>query len=340
MSSTALPVSEPDPQLIWDTMNAYQRTSALRAAIELDMFTALGEGAATAEEIANRCNASARGTRILCDYLTIIGLLAKAGARYSLTPTSAAFLDPRSPACMASMVTFINAPKLMAGFADLAATVRRGGTVLQQGGMNEAELDEWVTFAKSMMPLMGPASEFIAEEAVRGAAPRRVLDIAAGHGLFGIAVARRAPEAEIVALDWPNVLKVAEEHARSAGVGNRYRSLAGDAFQVEFGSDYDAVLLTNFLHHFNQEQCETLLRRIHRCLKPGGRLFTLEFVPNEDRVTPPIPASFSLMMLGATADGDAYTMKQLDGMMRAAGFGSSELKQVPKSPQQLIVSVK
>src|SRR5205823_2524982 len=126
MSAVVSPQGEPNPQLIWDTFNAYQRTSALKTAVELDFFTAIAEGATTVEQLSRRCNASARGTRILCDFLTVIGLLSKDGNTYSLTPTSAAFLDRRSPSCMASMVRFINSPKLMSCYADLTETVRRG----------------------------------------------------------------------------------------------------------------------------------------------------------------------------------------------------------------------
>ena len=341
MNPAVSPAMDPNPQLVWDTINAYQKTAALRAAIELDLFSAIGSDGATAQNLAKRTNASPRGVRILCDYLTVIGFLSKQGDAYTLTPTSSAFLDRRSPACMASMVQFMNSPKLMSGFASLTETVRRGGTSLAHDGVIEPELDEWVVFAKSMMPLMKPASEFIAEEAMRASwPPRRVLDIAAGHGLFGIAVAQRVPEAEIVAQDWPAVLKVAEANAQSAGVGSRYRLLAGDAFRVPFEGEFDLVLLTNFLHHFDEQACAALLEKIYACLTPAGRLLTLEFVPNEDRVTPPIPASFSMMMLGLTPTGDAYTKSDFDGMMAAAGFTQNQLKQVPQSPQQLIVSTR
>jgi ubiquinone/menaquinone biosynthesis C-methylase UbiE len=341
MALATAPSMEPNPQLVWDTINAYQRTAALRAAIELDLFTALDAEAATAQHLADRCHASARGIRILCDYLTVIGLLSKAGDAYSLTPTSAAFLDRNSPACMASIVHYLNSPKLMSGFTNIIDSVRHGGTLLGRDGFNEAELAEWVTFAESMMPLMGPASEFIADEAIRGqASPKRVLDIAAGHGLFGIALARRAPQVEIVAQDWANVLKIAEAHAQASGVGDRYTLLPGDAFTIEFGEGYDVVLLTNLLHHFDQSACVALLKKAYSCLNPGGQLLTLEFIPNEDRVTPPIPASFSLMMLGLTPAGDAYTMEQFETMLGRAGFTQNRLNQVPQSPQQLIVSTK
>lgn len=87
----------PSPELIFDTLNAYQRTAALKGAIQLDVFTAIGEGNATAKAIAARCQTSERGMRILCDYLVIIGFLTKQGSNYGLTADSAMFLDrPRT----------------------------------------------------------------------------------------------------------------------------------------------------------------------------------------------------------------------------------------------------
>jgi len=332
----------PNPQLVWDTINAYQRTAALGAAIDLDLFTAISEGANTPSDLAKRCDASARGIRILCDYLTAIAFLAKTADAYSLTPTSAVFLDRHSPACMSSMARFMNGPELMAGFDNLAPTVRRGGTQLPQDGCNAVEYDGWVTFSECMAPMMQAASEFVAEEVARhtGGAPLRVLDIAAGHGLFGIAVARRLPQAEIVAQDWATVLRTARKNAHSAGISTRYAELPGDVFTVDLGSGYDVVLLTNLLHHFDRPACVGLLQKIYASLAPEGRLITLEFVPNEDRVTPPIPATFSLMMLGLTPGGDAYTGREHQDMLRAAGFSGFRLVPVPQSPQHLIVSEK
>ena len=82
----------------------------------------------------------------------------------------------------------------------------------------------------------------------------RVLDIAAGHGLFGIEIAKANPKAEIVALDWENVLTVAKENAAAAGVSDRYQTIVGSAFDVD--RNYDLGLLTNFLHHFDTPTCE------------------------------------------------------------------------------------
>jgi len=330
--------SMPSPEKIFQIFNAYQQTASLKAAIELDVFTALAEGNNTAKALAERCQTSERGMRILCDYLVIIGLLNKQNGHYDLTPESAVFLNRRSPACISSVVKFLNSPYVMDTFKDVAGVVRRGGTLMGEEGSMAPEHPMWEEFARSMAPMMAPAAQMIAE--IVGEGDWKVLDIAAGHGLFGIAIAKRNPKAQIFALDWPNVLKVALENAQAAGVADRYHTIAGSAFEVEYGSDYDTVLLTNFLHHVDTGTCENLLRRVHRALKSGGRAVTLEFIPNEDRVSPPAAAAFSLMMLAGTPSGDAYTFSEYDRMFTAAGFSRSELHPLPNMPQQVIVSYK
>src|SRR4026209_2503377 len=104
---------EPNPAAVFDTLLAYHRTAALRAAIDIDLFRALGESPATSSQLATRCGASERGVRILCDYLTTIGLIVKYNGTYSHSPTSQVFLDPRSPASMATMVTFLGHPTIL-----------------------------------------------------------------------------------------------------------------------------------------------------------------------------------------------------------------------------------
>ena len=339
MSSSA--AQQPSPQLFFQTINAYQRTEALKAAIELDLFTAIGEGSTTTSELAKRCGASERGVRILSDFLTIIGFLNKEGDRYHLTQDSAVFLDKRSPAYMGGIVEFISTPKLTENFKNFAEAVRKGGTTDTEGGTVAPDNPIWVQFARAMAPMMAMPAQMLAKLVDPAPASElKILDIAAGHGLYGIAFATNNKEAEITALDWPKVLEVAKENAAKAGVADRYATIEGSAFDVDYGTGYDLVLLTNFLHHFDPPTCETLLRKVHKALKEGGRAVTLEFVPNEDRVTPPDAAAFSVMMLGSTPSGDAYTFSELERMFAHAGFSRSEIHPLPPSIQQAVISHK
>jgi hypothetical protein len=331
--------AEPNPALIFQTLNAHHNTAALRAGIELDVFTAIAEGAQTPEALAKRCKASDRGLRILCDYLTVIGFLEKQSGNYHLAAVSAAFLDRREPSYLGSLTHFLNSPDLTRAFSEPAELVRRGSTLLEGDGTVEPEYGGWVEFARSMAAMMAPTAEFIGGYcANQKKGEVRVLDIAAGHGLFGIGVARHNPKAQIVALDWPKVLEVAQENAIAANVQSRYHLLPGDAMSVDYGQGYDIVLITNFFHHFDPPTCESVMRRIHACLNPGGIAVTLEFVPNEDRVSPPMPATFAFVMLGTTKNGDAYPFSEYDRMFQSAGFGKVELVEMGENPQRLVVS--
>jgi len=141
-------------------------------------------------------------------------------------------------------------------------------------------------------------------------------------------------------VDWPNVVQVARENAQKAGVVNRFHALPGSAFDVDYGSGYDLVLLMNFLHHFDPPTNEKLLRKVHAALKDGGRAVALEFVPNEDRVSPRMAASFSMIMLGTTPAGDAYTFPEFERMFRNAGFQRCEKQLVPPGVEHAVIGHK
>lgn len=331
----------PSAELFFRTANAYQQAAALKGAVELDIFTKIGQAKQTAAEIAQQCHASERGVRILCDYLCVLGFLTKEGQHYGLTPDSAVFLDRHSLAYMGGTLDFLLSPHLMDSFTDVAALVRHGGTLRPDGASLAPEHPMWVTFARAMMPMMAMPAQLMAR-LVNGNSPTpmKVLDIAAGHGLFGIAFAQINPNAQIVAQDWPNVLEVAKENAQATGVSDRYSLLPGSAFDIDFGGGYDMALLTNFLHHFDPSACEQLLKKVHAALADGGRAVTLEFIPNEDRISPPVPATFSMTMLGTTPSGDTYTFPEFERMFAHAGFSRSEFHPLPPSPQQLVISYK
>jgi SAM-dependent methyltransferase len=323
-----------NPAPIFDCFTAYQKTAAMQAAVDIGLFSAIGAGATTVPAIAKGCEAAPKGVRVLCDYWTVQGLLLKTGDSYRLTPEAAKFLDRASPAYLGGVMGFLNGP-IKPFFDRLTQAVRHGGC--DTVGSVEPEYDGWVPFAEDMGAMMFPTAQQIAT--LLGPVSGRVLDVAAGHGLFGIVLAQQNPGVRVTALDWPKVVEVAKRHAGRMGVGDRYATIAGDAFMVDLEGPYDVVLVTNLLHHFSAEQCTALLKRLRAALRPGGRLVTLEFVPNEDRVSPPMSATFPLVMLATTASGDAYTFAELDGMLRAAGFTNNQPHQPEDSPQQIIISV-
>lgn len=337
MQQTA-PVS---PERIFQIMTAYHHSAAMKTAVELEMFTKIAEGNSTTESISQACNSSERGIRILCDVMTVIGFLNKENGQYSLNDISNTFLNQHSPAYLGDAAYFLMSSIQKQGFENLTEAVRKGGSTVTDEGSLDPDSPMWVKFAQGMMPMMFPSAQTMADNlGFETDRKLKVLDIAAGHGIFGIMMAQKYPNAQIYALDWTNVLAVATENAGKFGVADRHHPIPGSAFDVEYGDNYDVILLTNFLHHFDPKTCEDLLKKIHSALADGGKVLTLEFIPNDDRVSPPMEALFSLVMLAATPAGDAYTFAELRQMFENAGFSQNEHIPLTPMPQHLIVSMK
>lgn len=331
----------PSPVLFFNTLVAYQDTAALKAALELGLFTAIGQSRATAAELATKCGAAERGIRILSDYLVILGFLEKSGDRYFLTRDSSTFLDQKSPAYAGHAAAFLLSPTIRNAFDDLTAAARKGGIAQSEEGTMAPDHPVWIDFARGMAPMMIPPAQALAEllplDTTR---PSRILDIAAGHGVYGIAVAQNFPLAQLVALDWAPVLEVARENAKVGGLAARFSTIEGSAFKVGLGDNYDVILVPNFLHHFDPPTCVTFLKKAHGALRPGGCVALVEFVPNPDRVTPPEAAGFSLVMLATTAAGDAYTFDELNEMLSQAGFKPAQQYPLPPSIATAVIAGK
>jgi SAM-dependent methyltransferase len=327
----------PSADLVFDTLFAYQRSAALKSALDLDLFSLIDDGANTAASAAGRSGASERGVRILCDYLTTLELLEKTDSTYRLAPTAAAFLSQRSPMYMGSTARFLLMPGVKNNFDDLTGAVQRGG-VAPAGNTVAPENPIWIEFARAMVPMMVPAAHGIADAlGIESAGPTRVLDIAASHGVFGITLALRNPKVEVTAVDWASVLDVTKENAASQNVSDRIHLKPGDAFEIDFGDGYDVALVTNFLHHFDHATCVSFLSKVRRAMKPGGRVVILEMVPNPDRVTPVVAARFSLTMLGGTPAGDAYTLDELRDQLEKAGFADVSSHPLP-TPETVVIA--
>ena len=331
----------PSPVLFFHTLTAYQKSFAVKAALDLGLFTAIGDTPATTAAIASRCDTDERGTRILCDYLTINGFLQKEGTRYSLTRDTAIFLNQNSPAYAGTAASFLLSPTLTSAFADLTNAVRKGGNAQSDEGTMAPDHPVWIDFARGMAPMMTPLAHALAELIpLDQSRDSKVLDISASHGVFAITMAQKNPRATVVAVDWAPVLEVAKENAQTAGLGERFNTIAGSAFDVDFGGDYDAVLIPNFLHHFDFATCVTFLRKAHAALRDGGRVGIVEFVPADDRITPPDAAAFSLVMLATTAAGDAYTFTEFEQMLQQSGFSGIEQHPLPPGVNTAVIAVK
>jgi len=329
------------PQLFNRTITAHQNTAILRTALELDLFAAFAGEPRNAAEIAEHCDASERGARILSNALVSLGFLTKDVDRYAATEETARFLDSTSPAYIGTAAEFHLSPTRLEGFAQMTEAVRKGGTPIAEGGVISPEEPTWPEFAHCMAPMAAiHAPRLVALVGVDETRPVKVLDIAASHGLYGITFAEQHPNVEVVALDWPNVVEVASKNAAAHGVADRHRTLPGSAFEVEFGDGYDIVLMTAFLHMFDPASCEAIFSKAHAALNEGGRAVTMDFMTDEGKTSPPVGAIFAAIMLATSPGGDAYTFAEFESMAANAGFARSERFTMEPSPQRIVISYK
>jgi hypothetical protein len=185
----------PNPIRIFQTLLGFQQSAALRAAIALDLFTAVGEGHTDVAGIAKRIGASEKGTRVLCDGMVIMNFLSKTGSTYGLVPESAVFLNKRELSYIGAAASFlVDDIQASGAYKDFTGAVKKGGSVFSDEGTVSYDNPIWVSFARSMATLMAmPAQLLAARMTSEKGGPIEVLDIAAGHGLYGIAFAKLNP---------------------------------------------------------------------------------------------------------------------------------------------------
>ncbi|MGR3618428.1 MAG: methyltransferase [Roseovarius sp.] len=343
MPDTPETQSMPSPARLTEYAFAFQRTAALRAAVALDLFTAIGAGEDTVPQVALRCGAEERGVQALCDFLVALDLLTKDGERYAAAPDADFFLNRGSAAFIGDTLDFVvSETQLKATLSDPAAPVRRGGTALAEAGQLVApDHPDWTTYAQAMAPLMARSAGFLADlVASADGEVRRVLDVAAGPGQSGIALAKRFSEAQVTALDWPGVLEVARRNAEAAGVADRWQALPGSALEVSLGGLYDVALVVRFLHLLSPSEGEAFLTRLHAALALQGRIVALQATLNEDRVSPPFTAMMNFNILATTPGGQVYTATELEDLLYRTGFTRLEWYELPESDERAVIGWK
>ena len=288
---------------------AFQESRALLTALELDLFTAVGDGA-TGPEAAARIGADARAAGMLLDALTALGALEKRDGRYRCTGESRA-LGPARPGLMHTV-------HLWETWSTLTDCVRTGGSVRRPGV--EGRQEDWTeAFIAAMHARARPAAaQMVAAVGARGV--RRLLDVGGGPATFALAFAQAEPELRAEVLDLAPVLPIAERNIREAGLADRVSTRVGDLRSGPLGSGFDLVLASAICHMLDEAENQDLFRRCAAALAPGGRLVVREFILAPDRAGPPQAALFALNMLVGTRRGNTYTEAEYRDWMEAAGF--------------------
>jgi ubiquinone/menaquinone biosynthesis C-methylase UbiE len=287
--------------------------------LELDVFAHVADGKRTAKAVSETAGASERGTRMILDALAGMGLLIKHGERYALAEPARRYFLRGKPDYMGE---FINMSQISESWSHLTEIVRTGKphAAVEQQAMAEEFFPKLIRglHVVNTEPARRTA-EALGVDARGGGL--RVLDVACGSGIWGIAIAEADPHAHITANDFPGVLEVTREFLKRHGVKDRYDFLPGDLKEVEFGeSRFDIALLGNIVHSEGERSSRNLLGRVFRALRHGGRVAIVDMIPNDSRTGPMFPLIFALNMLANTESGDTYTLAEYRQWLTEAGF--------------------
>jgi SAM-dependent methyltransferase len=337
LQTTGAPVS---PERIMQLSWGFAPPLMIEAAVRQGVFDTLDAEPKTVEQTADATGASPRGLRAVMNGLVAFGLLTKDGqGRYAPSAEASAFLVSGKPSSLAGFFRHISS-QLIPGWLDLAEIVRSGRPTIAVN-QHSAGAPFFVDLVEDLFPLNYPAASALGKAlgvpALQASFP--VLDLAAGSGVWGIALAQQSPHVTITAVDWPEVLPITRRFAARFGLESRLTCIAGDLLEAEFGQGHALATLGHILHSEGADRSRTLLKKTFRALAPGGTIAISEWIPNEERTGPPSALIFAVNMLVNTEQGDTYTFSEISGWLREAGFENERLLEAP-GPGPLVLATK
>jgi (2Fe-2S) ferredoxin/predicted O-methyltransferase YrrM len=317
------------PDRLNEMIRAYMPSRCILTALELDVFTSVGDGA-DAEQIGARIQANARAVGVLLNALVALGLLSKCGDQYRNTPESARFFVQGSKDNHRDGL--LHTANIWHRWGTLTKAVRRGTRVpiYQDNSL------EWTPIFIAGMQRNSKDRAPLVVKALGPAGVRRILDLGGGSGAYSIAFAMACPDVKCEILDLPEVVPLTAEYVSKAGVAAQVTMRAGDMLREDFGSGYDIIMLNAICHMFSEEQNLEIFRRARQALAPNGRLVVQDFILNPDKTGPQHAALFSVNMLVGTDAGASYSEQEYTSWMEAAGLAEVSRIKLP-GPSDLIV---
>ncbi len=318
---------------LMDLSTGYWRAGALIAAVDMDLFAALGDGGATAAELAQRLDVSERHLNALLTALAGLKIVRLTEDRFSLDPGVAPFLAPDGSMCLLDSLRFNK--DLYSLWGRLADTVRSGRPAIPPGahlGMDRERTGRFVrgmhSRALGLAPVLLPA--------LQAPSQGHLLDVASGPGTFSRMLAEQSPELMVTQMDLPGVIEVARELTASSPVADRIRFLPGDYHETEMGGPFDAALFCGALHQESLAGAQQVVDRIMRAIRPGGRLIVADLMLDGDQPEPAFAALFALTMMLTSPAGGIHSTDNVEDMLFAAGFKAIEVTAAGDLPYRVV----
>lgn len=301
-------------------LHGFQESRVLLTAIELDIFTAVGQGA-TPAQVAVRLRTNQRSTETFLNALTAMGTLTKNNGVFHNTPVTARYFVEGSPDNQ--RLPLLHTVHMWTAWNNLTQSVRAGTAA---GYQEMADRDEEWTRAFITAMHRGALEQAAAVVQTVGAeGVFRLLDVGGGSGAYSIAFAKANPKLRAEVLDLPTVVPIAQKYIAEAGVADRVTTRVGDLRTDKFGQDYNLIFLSAICHMLSPEENRDLFKRCYRALASRGRIVIRDFFLEPDKTAPKWVALFALNMLVGTQGGGCYTKEEYTAWLRLAGCQEVEI---------------
>jgi 3-hydroxy-5-methyl-1-naphthoate 3-O-methyltransferase len=332
--STSAPVT---PERIMQFAWGYVPPLVLEAAIRHRVFDVLDGGPKTITQVHKATGASERGLAAVMNALVGMGFLAKhKEGLFSLTPESSTFLVSTKPSFHGGFLRHAS-EQLIPKWLHLNKIVETGRPVTSVN-QEEAGADFFQHFVNDIFPLSYPAAQMLSRH-LSADAVDRVLDLAAGSGVWGIALAQGSEKATVTVVDWPEVIPVTRKTVSRFGLADRYSFIAGDLLEADFGRGHTVATLGHILHSEGVDRSRELLKKTFQALASGGTIAIAEFLVNAERTGPLNGLFFAVNMLVNTDSGDTYSFEEISSWLTEAGFTNARTLEAP-GPSPLILATK
>ena len=340
--ATATPVqrAQVTPERIMQMAWGYVPPLILEAAIRHGIFDVLDAGPKNIAEVEKATGASARGLSAVMNALVGLNFLSKdEGGRYALTAESATFLVSTKPSFQGGMIKHCS-EQLIPRWLHINEVVASGNPVTPVN-VEKSGGEFFHDFVLDIFPMSYPAAQTLAAHLNFGSTGEqvKVLDLAAGSGVWGIAQVQASSRVHVTAVDWPEVIEITKRTSARFGLGERFSFVEGDLLEANFGSGFNLATLGHILHSEGEARSRKLLGKTFGALASGGTIAVQEFLVNKERTGPVNGLFFAVNMLVNTQHGDTWSFEEIGAWLEEAGFRNPRLLESP-GPSPLILATK
>jgi ubiquinone/menaquinone biosynthesis C-methylase UbiE len=335
------PTPQVSPERLMQFTFGFAPPLMIETAIRYGVFDILDNGAKSRDALCAETGTSPRGLRMVLDALVGLDVLSKDdNGNYALTEESATFLVTGKPSYHGAFFLLTKEP-MLSSWSKLDEVVKTGRSV-QHINREQEGPGFFLRFVEDIFPIHYPGAQALARAlgAQSESEPISVLDLAAGSGVWSVAIAQQSPQIRVIAVDWPEVIPVTKKVTARYSLADRYTFVAGDLHSVNFGQGHSIATLGHILHSEGEARSRRLLKKSFEALAPGGTIAIAEILVDTKRRMAVPALIFAVNMLVNSDEGDTFSFDEIRSWLQDTGFEQVRTIEAPGLAPLLILATK